>query len=99
MFTGIIKKTSKIKNIKTQGGSFVVEIQNNLGKIKLGESITVNGVCSTVKKTGWPRLRSFLIYLNNGAILFLRPGFFLRLRLFLLRSKLSSYAIKHGVKE
>ncbi len=52
MFTGIIKKTSKIKNIKTQGGSFVVEIQNNLGKIKLGESITVNGVCSTVKKTG-----------------------------------------------
>ncbi len=30
----------------------MVEIQNNLGKIKLGESITVNGVCSTVKKTG-----------------------------------------------
>lgn len=52
MFTGIIKKTSKVKNIKPQGGGFGVEIKNNLGKIKLGESITVNGVCSTVKKTG-----------------------------------------------
>ena len=52
MFTGIIKKISKVKNIKPQGGSFVVEVQNNLGKIKLGESISVNGVCSTVKKIG-----------------------------------------------
>jgi len=52
MFTGIISKTSKVKNIKQKDGSFVVEIQNNLGKIKLGQSISINGVCSTVKKTG-----------------------------------------------
>ena len=52
MFTGIISKTAKVKNIKPQGDSFVVEISNNLGKIKLGESISVNGVCSTVNKTG-----------------------------------------------
>ncbi|OGI66604.1 riboflavin synthase subunit alpha [Candidatus Nomurabacteria bacterium RIFCSPHIGHO2_01_FULL_39_10] len=50
MFTGIISKTAKVKNIKPQGDSFVVEISNNLGKIKLGESISVNGVCSTIKK-------------------------------------------------
>ena len=29
-----------------------MEITNNLGKIKIGESISVNGVCSTVKKNG-----------------------------------------------
>ncbi len=52
MFTGIIKKTAKVKNIKPQGGGFVLELRNNLGKIKLGESISVNGVCSTVKKIG-----------------------------------------------
>src|SRR3989338_359869 len=50
MFTGIIKKTARVKNINPQGGSFVVEISNDLGKIKLGESISVNGVCSTIKK-------------------------------------------------
>ena len=50
MFTGIISKTAKVKNIKSQDGSFVVEVQNNLGQIKLGESISVNGICSTVKK-------------------------------------------------
>jgi len=51
MFTGIISKTSKVKNVKPINGSFCVEIANNLGKVKLGESISVNGVCSTVKKT------------------------------------------------
>lgn len=52
MFTGIIKKTSKVKNIRLSGGGLVVEVQNNLRKIKLGESISVNGVCSTVKNAG-----------------------------------------------
>jgi riboflavin synthase len=50
MFTGIISKTSKVKNVKPINGSFCVEIANNLGKVKLGESISVNGVCSTIKK-------------------------------------------------
>ena len=52
MFTGIIKKTSKIKELKPSKYGLLLEIENNLGKIKLGESISVNGVCSTVKKTG-----------------------------------------------
>jgi riboflavin synthase len=52
MFTGIIKKTSKVKDINIKNSSFYVEILNNLGKIKLGESININGVCSTVKKSG-----------------------------------------------
>lgn len=52
MFTGIIKKTSKVENVKLEGGSFHLEVVNNLGKVKLGESINVNGVCSTAKGTG-----------------------------------------------
>ena len=50
MFTGIIFKTAKVKKINAKNGNFSVEIFNNLGKVRLGESITVNGVCSTVKK-------------------------------------------------
>jgi len=52
MFTGIIKKTSKVSGVKKRKGNFSVEITNNLGKVKLGESISVNGVCSTIKKSG-----------------------------------------------
>ncbi len=55
MFTGIIKKTSKVENVKLDKklkSRMFLEIKNNLGKIKLGESISVNGVCSTVKKNG-----------------------------------------------
>ncbi len=49
MFTGIIQKTSKVANIKSNKNRMLLEVINNLGKIKLGESISVNGVCSTVK--------------------------------------------------
>ena len=52
MFTGIIAKTSKVQNIKSEKGSFYIDVVNNLGKVKLGESISVNGVCSTVRKIG-----------------------------------------------
>ena len=52
MFTGIIKKTLELKNAKIKDEGFQIEILNNLGKLKLGESINVNGVCSTVKKIG-----------------------------------------------
>jgi len=52
MFTGIIKKTSSLKNIQPVKGGLEIEISNNFGKIKLGESININGVCSTVKKSG-----------------------------------------------
>jgi len=52
MFTGIISKTSKVKEVKMTKDGMLVQVVNNLGKIKLGESISVNGVCSTVKKSG-----------------------------------------------
>lgn len=52
MFTGIIYKTSKVKKIKPISGGFHVAIENKFGKVKLGESIAVNGVCSTVEKSG-----------------------------------------------
>jgi riboflavin synthase len=51
MFTGIIKKVSKVENVSWRKGSLFVEIGKPKGwKIKLGESISINGVCSTVKK-------------------------------------------------
>ena len=51
MFTGIIKKLSTVEKISWQKGSLFVEIKIPKGwKIKLGESISVSGVCSTVKK-------------------------------------------------
>jgi riboflavin synthase len=50
MFTGIISKISEVKNVSEKGGSFFVSIQKPKGwKVKLGESISINGVCSTVK--------------------------------------------------
>ena len=51
MFTGIIKRVSKVFKVCKEKGSLFVEIKIPKGwKIKLGESISVNGVCSTVTK-------------------------------------------------
>jgi riboflavin synthase len=51
MFTGIIKKVSKVSKISTQKGSLFVVIKIPKGwKVWAGESIAINGVCSTVKK-------------------------------------------------
>lgn len=55
MFTGIISKTSKIKKVNASKGNFSIEIASNFGKVKLGESIAINGVCSTVKKLVPPK--------------------------------------------
>jgi len=53
MFTGIIKKLSHVEKVSWQKGSLFIEIKIPKGwKIKIGESISVNGVCSTVKKVG-----------------------------------------------
>ncbi len=52
MFTGIIKKTAIVKNTLPAKGGFAIEITNPFGRLKKGDSISVNGVCSTVKKTG-----------------------------------------------
>jgi len=50
MFTGIINKISYIEKVSRQKGSFFVSIKKPANwKIERGESISVNGVCSTVK--------------------------------------------------
>jgi riboflavin synthase len=51
MFTGIISKTSKVKKVKSTMGGLSVGIASNFGKVKTGESIAVNGVCSTITST------------------------------------------------
>lgn len=49
MFTGIITKKSKILGTTDRLGTRKVLIENNLGdNVKLGASISINGVCSTV---------------------------------------------------
>jgi len=50
MFTGIITKISTVERASEKDGSFFVLIKKPKGwKVKLGESISINGVCSTVK--------------------------------------------------
>ena len=51
MFTGVIKKTSKIKKIdKKNGGIFIDVVLPKGWGLKKGESISINGICSTVYK-------------------------------------------------
>ncbi|MCR4311498.1 MAG: riboflavin synthase [Candidatus Taylorbacteria bacterium] len=50
MFTGIIRKTAKVKKAVDMSGRF--EVANPLLTVKGGDSIAVNGVCSTVVKAG-----------------------------------------------
>ncbi|MBI3305919.1 riboflavin synthase [Candidatus Nomurabacteria bacterium] len=52
MFTGIISKTSKVQNFERTKGGLSVSVLNNLEKVRMGESINVNGVCSTARKAG-----------------------------------------------
>jgi riboflavin synthase len=51
MFTGIIKKVSTVENISHKNESLFVAINIPKGwKVWLGQSISINGVCSTVQK-------------------------------------------------
>lgn len=51
MFTGIIKKTAKVSAVKKANGNLLVFVAKPTGwKIKEGESISVNGICSTVNE-------------------------------------------------
>ncbi|MDO9231062.1 MAG: riboflavin synthase [bacterium] len=51
MFTGIIKKISTVEKVSKRNESLFVEISRPKGwKIWEGESISINGICSTVKK-------------------------------------------------
>ncbi len=49
MFTGIIEDVGKVENIRKTPGSWSIDIKTTLGDIKEGDSISVNGVCLTVK--------------------------------------------------
>lgn len=50
MFTGIIKKLSRVAGAQEKNGTFLVSIEIPRGwKIKPGDSVAINGVCSTVK--------------------------------------------------
>lgn len=50
MFTGIIKELGVVKNIIRKGLSLELAVQASLAKdLHLGDSISVNGVCLTVK--------------------------------------------------
>ena len=53
MFTGIIKKVSKVANISERRKSLFIEIFiPQKWKVKIGDSISICGVCSTVRKVG-----------------------------------------------
>jgi riboflavin synthase len=53
MFTGIIRKVEKVKAIKKKDASLFAAIGlPKAWKIKEGESISINGVCSTVRTIG-----------------------------------------------
>ena len=51
MFTGIIKKVSIISDLYSKNGSlFALIKKDKKWKLELGQSIAINGVCSTVQK-------------------------------------------------
>jgi riboflavin synthase len=51
VFTGIIKKLSSVENVSHKGDSLFISIKIPKDwKVWEGESISINGVCSTVKK-------------------------------------------------
>ena len=53
MFTGIIKKVSLVEKISIKKGSLFLEIKKpKKWKVWEGQSIAINGICSTVKKEG-----------------------------------------------
>ena len=52
MFTGIIQKTGRIDKIECRGNKqyFIVSVENFLKDVRIGDSISCNGVCLTVIK-------------------------------------------------
>jgi riboflavin synthase len=64
MFTGIIKNTGKIVNIRKINKSFEIEIVSNfvLKKKDIGTSISVNGACLTLTKFIKKKIFFFISY-------------------------------------
>jgi riboflavin synthase len=54
MFTGIVQELGKVKNIKRTRGKIVISIISKkiLPRLKIGSSVSMNGVCLTVVKFG-----------------------------------------------
>lgn len=51
MFTGIVRKLTPIENVSRQNKNLFVKIKKAPGwKYNIGDSISVNGVCSTINK-------------------------------------------------
>lgn len=49
MFTGIIEKVSEITSVEVRGGCRCVRIRKPMGwKLKKGQSISIDGICSTI---------------------------------------------------
>lgn len=51
MFTGIIKELGTIKSLKKDGSKLIAAIESKQ-KLEIDDSISVNGICSTVIKVG-----------------------------------------------
>ena len=64
MFTGIIKNTGKIVNIRKINKGFEIEILSNfvLKKKDIGTSISVNGACLTLTKFIKKKIFFFISY-------------------------------------
>jgi len=61
MFTGIIEKTSTVKNITQTGREYKITIENPFGsEIKSGDSIALDGVCLTVEKFSTQTIEFFI---------------------------------------
>ena len=53
MFTGIIEELALVKSIEKNDNFYTVQIISTFShEVKIGDSISVNGVCLTAKKTG-----------------------------------------------
>ncbi len=52
MFTGIIKKTARVKSVEKSSEGLTLKVRNPGWRLKKGNSIAVNGVCSTVIASG-----------------------------------------------
>ena len=52
MFTGIIRRQVKVKNIKAQGGYLSLALDIPRARLKGGNSVAVNGICLTIVSVG-----------------------------------------------
>lgn len=51
MFNGIIRQLGKVQTLRYRSGNLYLELESSLSKkLKIGDSVAVNGVCQTVIK-------------------------------------------------